>query len=195
MGTFVISNFGMRHVASQRFVSRKSSFLCFFEPYCNFSYFFWNKKDAQHNLAKIGPYESPWTPEFDNLVQFWIMSVQNKPRLSWSLRCSRHKAKTIPKLYWEYSKHISNYIQHISKHIQDIDEKWKIPSGSRPGPSPGPRTGRPGTARPCASAGPATAWYFAIVFYIFDLSWTYLDIPLVYLWVNMFFFSLGYMGS
>ena len=65
--------------------SRKSTLLCFFEPYCHFSWFFRNKKDAQRNLATNDVYKSPWSPVIDHLVQFWIMSVQNNPRLSWSL--------------------------------------------------------------------------------------------------------------
>ena len=85
IGTFVFSNFGARHVASQRFFPRKSTFVCFFGPYCHFSWFFWGKKDAQRNLASNDVYESPWSPVIDHLVQFWIMSVQNNPRLSWSL--------------------------------------------------------------------------------------------------------------
>ena len=85
VGGIIFSNFGARHVASQRFFSRKSTFLCFFGPYGHFSWFFWVQKDAQRNLAHNDVYKSPWSPEFDHLVKFWIMSVQNNPCLSWSL--------------------------------------------------------------------------------------------------------------
>ena len=55
---------------------------------CCFSYnfvivqlFFGIKKEAPWNLAKISPNESPWTPIFDHLVQFWITSVPKQPPL------------------------------------------------------------------------------------------------------------------
>ena len=81
MGTSVFSNFGSMHVASQRYVFTKNNIFVFFWPYNHFSSFFRIKKDAQRNLATNGPYESPWTPIFDHLVQFWIMSVPKQPPL------------------------------------------------------------------------------------------------------------------
>ena len=55
--------------------------LCCFGPYYHFSCIFRIKKDAQGNFAINGPYESPWIPTFDDLVQFQIMSVQNNPHV------------------------------------------------------------------------------------------------------------------
>ena len=45
-------------------------------------------------------------------------------------------------------------------------QKYQAAAGpARPGPSPGPRTGRPGTARPQAWPGPAAAWYFVLFYF------------------------------
>ena len=79
IGTFGFSNFGVRHVASQRFVFTNINMFVFFLT--RLSFILLNKKDAQRNLAPNGPYESPWTPIFDHLVQFWIMSVPKQPPL------------------------------------------------------------------------------------------------------------------
>ena len=70
---------------------------------------------------------------------------------------------------------------NISKYIQDvrnIRSKYKMPSGSRPGPSQ--RTGRPGPARP-SGAGPAAAWYFVLTLYILDM-FVYFDIFFCHFW-------------
>ena len=77
----IFYTFGMRHLASQRFVSRKTTFLCFFQPYYHFSAFFRIKKDAPWNSASIGPSLSPWTPIFDHFVPFLIISVPKQPGL------------------------------------------------------------------------------------------------------------------
>ena len=61
--------------------SRKTTCVCFFGAYNHLSPFFQIQKDAQSNLATNGPYESPRTPIFDHLVQFWIMSVPKQPPL------------------------------------------------------------------------------------------------------------------
>ena len=82
----------------------------------------------------------------------------------------------MPKIYQRI------YLKHVSKYMQDVQDEYKIPSGSRPGPSPGPRNGRAGTARTSVWAGPAAAWYFVFnlcILYILDI-WIcvsiYLDI-------------------
>ena len=80
IGTFFL-NFGVRHVASQRFFLRKTICLCFFRPNCHFSVFFRIKKDAHWNLAKTGPKISPWTLIFDHFVQF--CRLQLKRGLFW----------------------------------------------------------------------------------------------------------------
>ena len=54
---------------------------CVFWTILSFCFIFFYKKDAQWNLAKIDPNESPWTPIFDHLVRFWIMSVPKQPPL------------------------------------------------------------------------------------------------------------------
>ena len=67
---------------SKIFFDENQHFCVFLDhPYCDFSWFFRIKKDAQRNLAPNGPYESPWTPIFNHLVQFWIMSVPKQPPL------------------------------------------------------------------------------------------------------------------
>ena len=60
IGGFVFSDFGVRHVASQRFVFHENQHVCVFVgPDCHVSSFFRIKKDAQRDLATNGPYESP----------------------------------------------------------------------------------------------------------------------------------------
>ena len=56
---------------------------------------------------------------------------------------------------------------------KDIQYKFKIPSGSRPGPRQGPSMGQP---------GPAAAWYFVFISYTF----VYLDT------IGYMFIHLGY---
>ena len=98
----------MARVASQRFFSRKTIFLCFFRPYCHFSIFFRIEKDAHWNFAKIGQNFSPWTPIWDHFVYFWIMSVPEQPPLKLkSEHCSRQwqqhaksRLQLKPRLFW-----------------------------------------------------------------------------------------------
>ena len=82
IGTFYFSNFGVRHVASQRFFFTKINIFVFFWTILSFFLIFSNKKDAQRNLATNGRMRAREVPYIDHLVQFWIMSVQNNPRLS-----------------------------------------------------------------------------------------------------------------
>ena len=67
-------------------VPHENQHVCvFFGPYYHFSFVFWIKTNTQGNVATTCPYESPWTPTFDDLVRFWIMSVKNNPRYNVSL--------------------------------------------------------------------------------------------------------------
>ena len=52
-------NFGVGHVASQRFVLTKNNMFVFFWIILSFFLIFGSKKDAQRNLATNGPSESP----------------------------------------------------------------------------------------------------------------------------------------
>ena len=81
IGTIIFFQLWCEACSFSKMFSRKTTFLCFFGPSTHFSSFVWNKKEAQWNLAKIGPNESPWTPIIDHLVQFWIMSVPKQPPL------------------------------------------------------------------------------------------------------------------
>ena len=94
----------------------------FFGSYCDFSWFFWVQKDAQRNLATNDVHESPWSPVIDHLVQFWIMSVQNNPRLSWSLDFTPLATdKNNSSKKWRVSK--SKFLNSEKKYINCIS-KW-----------------------------------------------------------------------
>ena len=74
---------------------------------------------------------------------------------------------------------MSKVYPNLSQYRQDVldmKDNYKIPSGSRSGPSPGPRGSQAGVCGPCAWAGPAAAWYFVFILYIWEISWMYLDI-------------------
>ena len=84
---------------------------------------------------------------------------------------------------------------NISKDIQDIQSKYKIQSGSRPGPSQGPRGPGPARARPLAWAGPAAAWYFVFTSYILYILYIFGYIWIIFLKLydhraNLFSFSV-----
>ena len=87
--------------------------------------------------------------------------------------------------------------QNIFKYIQDIQDKYKIPSGRRPGSSPGPRMGRPRTPRPrtWAALGPGRTggrlifciyWgYLGYLRYILDIFGYMFNIFHVYFWYTV----------
>ena len=84
------------------FFSRKTTFLCFFLPYCHFSTFFRIKKDTHLNFAEFGHLFSPWTPIFDHFVHFLMMSVPKQPGLVLkSGFCVLHNCHH-PKIYQNY---------------------------------------------------------------------------------------------
>ena len=92
-------------------------------------------------------------------------------------------------LQWttEQGRKIQKNDPNISKDIQDIQDiqsKYKMPSGSRPGPSQGPRGPGPARARPLAWAGPAAAWYFVFTLYILYILYIF-----GYLWIIFLNFS------
>ena len=77
-----------------------------------------------------------------------------------------------------YQTYIQIYLVY-SQDVQNVQDKCEMPSGRRPkpGPSPGPRTGRPGSARPRAWAGPGRRplgiLYLSCISWI---PWIYVDI-------------------
>ena len=64
------------------------------------------------------------------------------------------------------------YIQIYPRYIQDIQDKYKIPSGTRPGPA----RAKPGAAR-------SRRLVFCFILDILDTSWIYLDVFLVHVYV------------
>jgi len=82
------------------------------------------------------------------------------------------------------TKIYQKYIQIYPIYIQDIQDKYKIPSGRRPGPAQA--RPKPGAARPrvpgrpvrgpglgpgLGRAGPAAAWYLVFILDILDICW------------------------
>ena len=122
------------------------------------------------------------SPRTDALVVTYFLD-------SWTAHihsCAKTNFPLIISYIHKIYKQIFKYIQICSRYIQDIQDEYKIPSGSRPG-----RAG-PGLACawPWAWAGPAASWYFVFILYMSDISWIYLDILLVHFFLDFSVFSV-----
>ena len=73
-----------------------------------------------------------------------------------------------------FTKNTKMYIRDILYKIYEINTKQHGPARPMPGPSPGPRTGRPGTARPQAWAGLGPGRPPLGTLYLSCISWIYL---------------------